>query len=55
MNAKELKDLMEQEGWSQKTLARKLEVSQATVSGWMSGSRIPKPLQKLITILKTFN
>ncbi|WP_129045041.1 helix-turn-helix transcriptional regulator [Companilactobacillus metriopterae] len=48
-----LKELREDQGWTQKDLANKINVSQKTVSAWELGTRTPAPkyMQQIEDIL----
>lgn len=39
--AKALALALQQKGWSQRELARRLEVSPSTVTRWLAGTRVP--------------
>jgi DNA-binding XRE family transcriptional regulator len=40
-SADAIRDALQQVGWSQRNLARHLDVSEATVSGWVNGHTLP--------------
>lgn len=42
LNAARAKSLMEEKGWSQDELAKKLKVAKASISRWFSGSSQPR-------------
>ncbi len=55
--AEELKKLRQQQGWSQKDLARNLGVSFATVNRWENGKTKPSRLavEKIQVVVKRKN
>lgn len=44
-----LREYMSDQGLTQSELAKRFEVSQATISDWLSGKTMPKP-SRLVTI-----
>lgn len=46
------KELLKRKGMTQEQLAKKLKVSQPTISGWINGSAVPKT-RDLSSVAKT--
>lgn len=48
------KELLKKKGMTQEQLAKKLKVSQPTISGWINGSAVPKT-RDLSSVAKTLS
>ena len=52
MNKEELRQALDTLGWKQSELARKLDVSNTTVSRWASGEPIPRWLAEYLGVMQ---